>query len=130
MGTADEGKAKAFAQLYVHDPSADDDIAEQRFRKMYLPKGTSKAKRERAVALLKELEGALKEVNSYVRDFVSAGEMFAKGEVTDAHFVIDPTQKPADAHERTYNKHEFDEVSVIAVDATGGGAPKRSVKVR
>jgi len=53
--TTDENKTKAFAQLYVHDASANDDIAATRRQHMYLPKQTSKAKRETALALLREL---------------------------------------------------------------------------
>ena len=49
---AAEGAAPAFAQLYVHDPSTDDDVADRRYKHMYLPSGMSKADRARCVELL------------------------------------------------------------------------------
>ena len=42
---AEEGEVPKFAQLYVHDPSADDDIADQRSKHMYLPSTMSRADR-------------------------------------------------------------------------------------
>ena len=58
---AGEGSAPKFAQLYVHDPSAADDVATQRYKHMYLPATTSAADRARAVELLKELQAELRE---------------------------------------------------------------------
>ena len=37
---------------------------------MYMKKGTSRADKERALALLKELQGELRRCNAYVQDFV------------------------------------------------------------
>ena len=73
----------------------------------------------------------LRDANSYVKDFVSAGEIFSTEEVTDAQFVIDPTAAPKDEHARKYNDFDaFNEVSVMAVEPKGGQAPKRSIVVR
>ena len=57
-----EGRKKAFAQLYVHNPAAVDDIAVQRRDYMHLPKGTSKRNRAKALELLKTLEAELSTV--------------------------------------------------------------------
>merc|ERR1712023_413729 len=75
-------------------------------------------------------QDALRETNTYVQDFVSAGELLQREEVTNAQFVIEPNARPKDAHKRTYNTTTFNEVSVLMVEAKGGAVPKRSVKVR
>ena len=73
--TAAEGQKRAFAQLYVHDPAAVDDEAATRFSHMRLPADMSKPQKQRALELLTELQDALRETNTYVQDFVSAGEL-------------------------------------------------------
>merc|ERR1711924_249313 len=128
--TEEAGKKKAFAQLYVHDPAAADDIAATRRDYMFLPKGTSKKKRALALELLRELQAELSSCNTYVRDLVSAGEIFRSEDVPERQFVIDADKRPEHAHERTYNEHTFTEVSVLMLDAFGGKAPRRCVKVR
>ena len=83
---------------------------------MYLPRGSSKAKRQRVLELLTELQAALEKVkeNKYVQDCVTAGEIFRKEDFIEKQFVIDPSKKPQHAHERTYNdsaggSHKFNE---------------------
>jgi len=127
-----EQQAEGFAQLYVHDPAAEDDeaVCRARHMPMYMKKGASNAEKTRVLELLGELQGVLKESNSYVKDFVHANEIYSQGEVTDAHFVIEATGKP-DADKRTYKGEQaFTEVSVLAVEPRGGKVPKRSIMVR
>jgi hypothetical protein len=128
--SAEENRTKAFAQLHVHDPAAADDVAEQRLKWMYMPQGTSERKKQHALNLLLELQTALKDNNTYVADFANAGDIFNKEDVVDRQFVIDPTKRPHNTHERCYNDHTFHEVSVLMLEANGGKAPKRSAKVR
>ena len=64
-----------------------------------------------------------------MRDFVQAGEIFAKEDVTDAHFVIEPKKRPNEEAQRTYKDGSaFNEVSVMVVEPRGGKVPKRSVE--
>ena len=73
------------------------------------------------MGLLRELQGALRECNSYVQDFVHAAEALANGGAEQMTLVINPEARPTEAHARTYNKpaggeHTFNEVSVLMLD--------------
>ncbi len=107
---APDDRAPGFAQLYVHDPAAENDEAVRRYAHMYMDDKASAPEKTRALKLLTELQSAMRECNTYVQDFVTAGEIFAEGDVDDAHFVIEPKARPATAHKRTYKdaKKAFD----------------------
>lgn len=129
--TADNDRAPAFAQLYVYDPDAVDDVAERRCKHMHLPKSASGAERTRCLEILTQLQSELRACNSYVQDFVHAAKIFGDGDVTDASFVIEPKAAPKDAGKRTYNAYEaFGEVSVMMAEPSGGRVPTRCVVVR
>ena len=104
----------------------------RRYGHMYMDGNASKPQKERAIKLLTKLQRTMRQCNSYVQDFVTAGEIFAEGDVDDAHFVIEPKARPKDAHKRTYKdpKRAFNEVSVMTVEPRGGKVPKRSVVIR
>ena len=81
--------------------------------KMYMDTKTSKPDKERALNLLTTLQGALREANPYVQDFVHVGEIFAQEEVTNAHFVIEAKERPNDPNDARYKNHTaFNEVRV------------------
>jgi len=125
--TADNDRAPAFAQLYVYDPDAVDDVAERRCKHMHLPKSASGAERTRCLEILTQLQSELRACNSYVQDFVHAAKIFGDGDVTDASFVIEPKAAPKDAGKRTYNAYEaFGEVSVMMAEPSGGRVRGRS----
>ena len=96
--TAAEGQRRAFAQLYVHDPAAADDEAATRFSHMRLPADMSKPQKQRAVELLTELQDALRETNTYVQDFVSAGELLQREEASGARSASLTRQDPRSHH--------------------------------
>ena len=53
----------------MHDPAAEDDeaVCRARHMPMYMKKGASNAEKTRVLELLGELQGVLKESNSYVK---------------------------------------------------------------
>ena len=68
-----------YAQLYVHDPAAEDDATlDQRYAALLMPKTTSAADASKLKALLRDLQKALIECNGYVQDFLTAGEIFQR----------------------------------------------------
>ena len=89
-------------QLYIHDPAEEEDVLFARQDKMKLPATTSAPERRRVTNLLARLNTILRRGNRYVRDFVTAGEIFAAEEPTDAVFVIDADRAPSDAPSRKY----------------------------
>ena len=129
---AEDDASPGFAQLYVHDPAAENDEAVKRYCHMYMDGKASKPEKARALKLLTELQSTMRQCNTYVQDFVTAGEIFSEGDVDDAHFVIEPKARPATAHKRTYKdaKKAFNEVMVMTVEPRGGKVPKRSVMIR
>ena len=134
---ASEGAMPQFAQLYVHDPAEPAaDEAARRYKQMRFPTSTSKAEAARIQAMLVELQTALRESNGYVRDFLTAAEVFEqdarRGDVTSAQFVINPDARPSDEHARKYDppsgrRHTFQEVSVLIAETD---KPDRSVVLR
>jgi len=129
---AEDDASPGFAQLYVHDPAAENDEAVKRYGHMYMDGKASKPEKARVLKLLTELQSTMRQCNTYVQDFVTAGEIFSEGDVDDAHFVIEPKARPATAHKRTYKdaKKAFNEVTVMTVEPRGGKVPKRSVMIR
>jgi len=104
----------------------------KRYGHMYMDGKASKPEKARVLKLLTELQSTMRQCNTYVQDFVTAGEIFSEGDVDDAHFVIEPKARPATAHKRTYKdaKKAFNEVTVMTVEPRGGKVPKRSVMIR
>ena len=100
---------------------------------MYMDGKASKPEKARALKLLTELQSTMRQCNTYVQDFVTAGEIFSEGDVDDAHVVIEPKARPATAHKRTHKdaKKTFNEVTVMmTVEPRGGKVRKRSVMIR
>ena len=99
------GVTPAFAQHYVHDESARDDVIDARFS--YIPISRGDAKRPQVLAHLRDIVSDLHvemfRVNPYAHDFKMAADIFREHSVTDAYFTIDADQAPADAPARLYN---------------------------
>ena len=118
----------------MHDPSIKRDVTELRYHHMALPPAVvgNKRKREIVIELLSELETALRENNTYVHDLLTAAQISQEegDRVLDAQFVIDPTARPRDEHERRYNAYEFDEVSVILLDDSGRTQRPAGIQIR
>ena len=119
---ADDGAVPQCAQLYVHDPAASDTTTlDLRFARFEVSKSTSTAEAQRLKMLLTQLEAALRASNPYVRDFVTAGEIFKSeekaGRVMKCQLVINPDKAPPTADKRVYSSNRqqrtFDEVTVL-----------------
>ena len=54
--------------------------------------------------LVAECRAILRNENPWVRDCITAGEVFASEDVTPVRFVINPDERPADRHERSYDQ--------------------------
>lgn len=107
-----------YAQLYVHDPAATSDtVAKQRYASLLLPKSTSRPEAARTKAVLDKLQTALRDCNGYVKDFLTAGEIFASEDAPQASFVINPDRCAPGADKRVYDSNRqrrtFNEVSVL-----------------
>ena len=99
------GVPSAFAQLYVHDPTALDDVVDERFHHIPISRDDVKNPRvhDHLRAIVRTLHEEMLRVNPYASDFKMAADIFREQEVTDAVFVIDADQAPADAATRLYN---------------------------
>ena len=113
-----------FAQLYVFDPAADAlGAAGGSGGGMRRPTNAT-----RVAELVAECRAILRNENPWVRDCITAGEVFASEDVTPVRFVINPDERPADRHERSYDqpvagqlrRRVFGEVSVLADEADAG----------
>ena len=131
----DEDAAPQYAQLYVHDPAASDTTTlDLRFAKLQVSKSTTVPEKRRLMELLTRLEAALRESNPYVRDFVTAGEIFkmeaAAGRMVTCQFVVNPDKAPPGRDKRVYSANRqqrtFDEVSVLHNESRA----KRAVVLR
>ena len=105
LGTlqASPGVPPVYAQLYVHDPSAANDMLDLRLARMSLPSNISRPERAWAQRLLEELSDILRSVNPYVRDFVTAAEIIANDDVPTCSLYIAPDAAPASVGPRVYN---------------------------
>ena len=114
-------ETRKWAQLYVHDPAADDAEAAEldaRSASLKLGRGTSVAERQRVLSLLAALQSTMHDENTYVQDFMMAGELFASDGVDEAELVISRDERPTDAHARQYDPasgapRTFQEVTVL-----------------
>ena len=106
-------ETRKFAQLYVHDPATEDDGAEfdARAAGMKFGSSTSNTERERVLSLLGALQSTMHDENTYVQDFMMAGELFATDGLDNAELIISRDARPADEHARRY-------------DPSSGGAPR------
>ena len=117
-GTAD----RRYAQLYVNDPAANDDcIVNLRYARMLMPKNTSQPKMHACKELLMERMTVLQGCNRYVRDIVTAGELFAQlaasEQMVQGSLIIDARKAPASMDKRTYShngqRRVFNEVTML-----------------
>ena len=99
------GVPSAFAQLYVHDPTALDDVVSERFNHIPLSRDDAKNPRVHGhlLAIVRALHEEMFRVNPYASDFKMAADIFREQEVTNAVFVIDADKAPVDAPTRLYN---------------------------
>ena len=76
-------------------------------------------------ALLEALQYMMHDNNTLVQDFISAGELFAEEETTEAQLVLSRDARPADAHARQYDPgttggrghpRNFAEVTVLMLE--------------
>lgn len=132
--TSDDA-APQYAQLYVHDPAASETTTlDLRFARLHVTASTSQAEVQRLKDLLTRAEAALRSCNPYVRDFVTAGEIFKAEEkakrLVKCTFVLNPDKAPRTADKRVYSanrqRRTFDEVTVLHNEA----AAKRAVVLR
>ena len=93
------GVPSAFAQLYVHDPTALDDVVSERFNHIPLSRDDAKNPRVHGhlLAIVRALHEEMFRVNPYASDFKMAADIFREQEVTNAVFVIDADKAPVDA---------------------------------
>ena len=122
LNVADQQVPK-YAQIYVHDP-VETNRAQTRYAGMDMPKSTSRCVAERLKGMLRELDAALRETNTYVQDFLTAAEVFANEEVDDAQFVLDADARPGGTHAGQYDgssgrRYNFSEVCVLAAEVRG-----------
>ena len=126
---------RMFAQLYVSDPAASNDVmVNVRFARMNLPEGISERQKERCRELLGVLTNELKRCNKYVRDIMTAGELFAQldrdGQIQTGSLVIDHKKAPVNVDQRTYHangqRRIFNEVKILTDEAPH----KRDIIVR
>ena len=109
------------SKVYVHDPSHPDEQAERRYAGMFMPKSTSNAKARKLTELLRELQDVLTDINPYVKDFLTAAEVFEQEDVANGSFVIDADQRPTDTHRGQYDgnsgrRYNFNEICVLAAE--------------
>ena len=114
---------RQWAQLYVHDPAVgnDDDETElqARFAGLKFSDRTSHVEKERVLSLLRVLQDVMHDENTYVHDFIMAGELFATEGVEGAELVISRDTRPVEAHARQYDppsgaaSRNFQEVTVL-----------------
>lgn len=125
------GETRKWAQLYVHDPAAvdeaaDDDELQARYATLKWPSGTSGPEKDRVLALLRALQSTLHDENTYVHDFMMAGELFATEGAADVELVISRDCRPTDAHARQYDppsggaRRTFQEVTVLVGEGQVG----------
>ena len=115
---AHPGQDPTFAQIYVHDPQAEDPAAEAAIRlgHVRLPANTSIPVQQRLRDLLIRLQHTLRQRNPYVQDIIMASEVLAE-EVEHRQLVISAAARPVGEHERRYNAPEgFHEVAVLMGD--------------
>ena len=95
------GVEKRWAQLYVYDPAVDETT--RRGASLRLGSHVSQRERANTEALLTALQHALHNDNSYVHDFVSAGELFDEEPATEVELVLSRDARPAGTHARQYD---------------------------
>jgi len=101
---------------------------------MNLPEGISERQKERCRELLGVLTNELKRCNKYVRDIMTAGELFAQldrdGQIQTGSLVIDHKKAPVNVDQRTYHangqRRIFNEVKILTDEAPH----KRDIIVR
>ena len=115
---AGEGETPTFAQIYVNDPHCDhpEEEAAVRLGHVRLPASTSVPMQLRLLDLLQNLQVMLRDINPWIQDFIHAAEM-PEEMVQHMQLVISADARPADQHQRRYNRPEgFREVSVLIGD--------------
>ena len=97
-----------------------------------MPASTSQQQKEKLIGVLTKLQADLAAANPYVKDFLTAAEVFKSEKTVDGEFVIDADARPADAHKGQYDggsgrRYRFSEVCVLAAEVPRA---TRSVVVR
>ena len=119
-----DGADRRWAQMYVFDPSFDETT--ERLASLRLgSRNVSQRERANTEALLTALQHALHTDNSYVQDFITAGELFEEEPATPVELVLSRDARPADAHARQYDPattggrgqpRSFAEVTVLMLE--------------
>jgi len=90
---------RRFGQIWVHDPDHDVE-ANIRLGNIRLP---AVMLRNTLATVLRRLQYLLRPINPYIRDFITAPEIFAN-HLSNFSLVINASVRPQQGHSRVYNQ--------------------------